>query len=94
MSLRLQESNREKGLVSPFFLAAGYLLPRLIGHDKRTARTIAIEVGMQNSGLGVALALKYFSTLSALPGSLFSLWHNISSALLAAWWARTDGDLS
>jgi bile acid:Na+ symporter, BASS family len=72
-------------------LGAGYVLPRLLGFDARVARTIAIEVGMQNSGLGVALALKYFSPLSALPGALFSIWHNLSGALLAAWWTRVDG---
>lgn len=71
-------------------LAAGYLLPRMLGYDPRTARTIAIEVGMQNSGLGVALALKYFSPLSALPGALFSIWHNISGALFAVWCASRD----
>lgn len=72
-------------------LGSGYLLPRLLGYDSRIARTIAIEVGMQNSGLGVALALKYFSPLSALPGALFSIWHNLSGALFAAWCARQDG---
>lgn len=72
-------------------LGAGYLLPRLLGYDSRVARTIAIEVGMQNSGLGVALALKYFSPLSALPGALFSIWHNVSGAVFAAWCSRQNG---
>lgn len=69
-------------------LAAGYALARLGGHAPAIARTLAIEVGMQNSGLGVALALKYFGPASALPGALFSIWHNISGALLAGWWSR------
>lgn len=69
-------------------LAGGYGLARLLGYDVRVAQTLAIEVGMQNSGLGVALALKYFSALSALPGALFSVWHNVTGALLAAWWGR------
>ena len=69
-------------------LAAGYAVPRLIGWDARLARTIAIEVGMQNSGLGVALATQFFSAAAALPGALFSVWHNLSGAALAALWAR------
>lgn len=71
-------------------LALGYVLAKRLGVDTRTARTLAIEVGMQNSGLAVALAVKYFSALSALPGALFSVWHNVSGSLLAAWWSRDD----
>jgi len=67
-------------------LLAGYAIPALIGYEHKTCRTLAIEVGMQNSGLGVALADKYFTTLAALPGAIFSIWHNISGALLAAHW--------
>ncbi|MGE0652400.1 MAG: bile acid:sodium symporter family protein [Alphaproteobacteria bacterium] len=69
-------------------LAAGYGVPRLLGWDPRLARTIAIEVGMQNSGLGVALATQFFSAAAALPGALFSVWHNLSGSILAALWAR------
>jgi BASS family bile acid:Na+ symporter len=54
----------------------------------RECRTLAIEVGMQNSGLAVALAVKYFSATAALPGALFSIWHNLSGALLAGLWSR------
>jgi len=45
-------------------------------------------VGMQNSGLAVALAVKYFSAAAALPGAVFSVWHNLSGSALAAWWSR------
>lgn len=72
-------------------MAIGYLLPRLLGHDATTCRTLAIEVGMQNSGLSVALAVKYFTAASALPGAIFSIWHNLSGSLLAGWWARRIG---
>jgi BASS family bile acid:Na+ symporter len=68
-------------------LAAGYWLGLLASGDRRTARTLAIEVGMQNSGLAVALAVKYFSAAAALPGALFSIWHNLSGSLLAAYWS-------
>jgi BASS family bile acid:Na+ symporter len=69
-------------------LAGGYWVPRLLGFDQRSCRTLAIEVGMQNSGLGVALAVKHFSAAAALPGAVFSIWHNLSGATLAAYWSR------
>lgn len=72
-------------------LACGYGVPRLLGLEERICRTLAIEVGMQNSGLGVALAVKYFSATAALPGALFSIWHNLSGSLLAGYWSRRDG---
>jgi BASS family bile acid:Na+ symporter len=69
-------------------LVAGYLLTLLLTRDQRQARTLAIEVGMQNSGLAVALAMQYFSAMAALPAAFFSIWHNISGSVLATWWAR------
>ena len=69
-------------------LACGYYFPKLFGLDEKTRRTIAIEVGMQNSGLGVALANTYFTALATLPGALFSIWHNITGSILAGYWTR------
>ena len=69
-------------------LAGGYYISRLIGLDIKQSQTIAIEVGMQNSGLGVALATQFFSATAALPGALFSVWHNISGSLLASVWSK------
>jgi len=71
-------------------LLAGYATASLLGYDSRIARTLAIEVGMQNSGLSVALAIKYFSATAALPGALFSVWHNLSGALFASFWNRSQ----
>ena len=71
-----------------FGLFLGYAAARLFKQNKTVARTIAIEVGMQNSGLAVALAIKHFSGLAALPGALFSIWHNVSGSVLAAWWSK------
>ena len=53
------------------------------------SKAIAIEVGMQNSGLGVALAAVHFATspITAVPSAIFSLWHNISGPALATYWA-------
>ncbi|MEA3411020.1 MAG: bile acid:sodium symporter family protein [Pseudomonadota bacterium] len=72
-------------------LVFGYWLPRLLSMDEKISRTLSIEVGMQNSGLAVALAIKYFSASSALPGALFSIWHNLSGSALAAYWSRRTG---
>lgn len=71
-------------------LASGYFSARLLGHSPVVCRTVAIEVGMQNSGLAVALASQYFTAPAALPGALFSIWHNLSGSALAAWWSRRD----
>ena len=64
-------------------LASGYFFAKLFRCDRKTAITIAIEVGMQNSGLAVALSKKFFDVAAALPGAIFSVWHNISGAILA-----------
>lgn len=69
-------------------LTAGYGIPWLLKYDARTCRTVCIEVAMQNSGLSVALAVKYFSVAAALPGAIFSIWHNISGSLLALYWRK------
>lgn len=66
----------------------GYFAGRLSGGDYRAARTTAIEVGMQNSALAAGLATKYFSPEAALPGAVFSVWHNLSGALLAMLFRR------
>ncbi|WP_394277076.1 bile acid:sodium symporter family protein [Luteococcus sp.] len=67
----------------------GYGLARATGQSVRTARTISIEVGMQNSGLAAGLAAGYFGPVAALPGAVFSVWHNVSGALLAMVYRRT-----
>ncbi|PZQ76288.1 MAG: Bile acid:sodium symporter, partial [Micrococcus luteus] len=55
------------------------------------ARTVSIEVGMQNSGLAAGLAAQYISPAAALPGAVFSIWHNLSGAVLAMAYRRADG---
>jgi BASS family bile acid:Na+ symporter len=71
-------------------LSCGYGLARILGLNEKQCRTIAIEVGMQNSGLGVALAVQYFSPVAALPGAIFSIWHNIAGSLLAGYWRSSN----
>ncbi len=73
-------------------LVGGYTIAKYLGYDEKICRTLAIEVGMQNSGLGVTLATKYFTPLAALPGAFFSIWHNITGSMLAAYWTRKSKD--
>ena len=74
-------------LLNAVGLVIGYTVSRVLQFDRRTARTVAIEVGMQNSGLGVALAQTYFTSVVALPSAFYSLWHNITGPALASYWA-------
>ena len=74
-------------------LGLGYVLGRLLGlsHPKRVA--VSVEVGMQNSGLACSLATLHFAAfpLAPIPGAIFSVWHNISGALVARLYARQTG---
>ena len=67
-------------------LTLGYLIGRLLGLEDTKRRAISIEVGMQNSGLASSLATLHFAAypLATIPGAIFSVWHNISGALIAA----------
>jgi len=69
-------------------LIIGYFSTLVFTRDKTSSKTIAVEVGMQNSGLAVALAVKFFGASSTLPGALFSITHNVTGSLLASYWAK------
>lgn len=73
-------------------LFLGYFTSRLLGYGPAECRTLAIEVGMQNSGLAVALAIKYFTASAALPGAIFSIWHNLSGSVLAGFWSNQKNE--
>ncbi|MCI5836426.1 MAG: bile acid:sodium symporter family protein [Veillonellaceae bacterium] len=68
-------------------MGLGLLAANLLRTNSRQATAIAVEVGMQNSGLAVALATANFAAnpLATLPGAVYSVWHNISGSLFAAW---------
>lgn len=68
--------------------ALGYLVASLVRFPVASRRAVAVEVGMQNSGLAAGLAGQYFSPEAALPGAIFSVWHNISGGILASIWGR------
>ena len=71
--------------------ALGYGVGKVLGLSRDQMRTLSIEVGMQNSGLATSLATVHFATmpLAAVPGTVFSVWHNISGAIYANILART-----
>ncbi|ADH97713.1 bile acid:sodium symporter family protein [Salisediminibacterium selenitireducens] len=73
-----------------FGLFLGYAAAMWAGLDETKRRAISMEVGMQNSGLGAALATAHFSPLAALPSAIFSVWHNISGPLLVSFWNRSN----
>ncbi|RSL33916.1 bile acid:sodium symporter family protein [Salibacterium salarium] len=72
-------------------LALGYLAAKWTGLDETKRRAVSIETGMQNSGLGAALATAHFSPLAALPSAIFSIWHNISGPMLVSYWSTRGG---
>ncbi|QGK70762.1 bile acid:sodium symporter family protein [Allosaccharopolyspora coralli] len=71
-----------------FGLLLGYGAARLMGLPESARRAISVEVGMQNSGLAASLATTHFTVIAALPAAVFSLWHNVSGAVAASYWAR------
>lgn len=70
----------------------GFVLATLFKQSYKDKKAIAIEVGMQNSGLGATLATAHFAPLVAVPSAIFSLWHNISGPILATYWSRKNND--
>lgn len=70
--------------------ALGYLFAMLFGMNLAKRKAVMLETGMQNSGLGAALAAAHFSPLAAVPSALFSVWHNLSGSALATWFARRE----
>ncbi|WP_324828084.1 bile acid:sodium symporter family protein [Qipengyuania zhejiangensis] len=78
--------------------ALGYALSRLLGLDEQSARTVSIEVGMQNSGLGSTLASApsfaaqfanpMQAALAPVPSAISAVYHVVIGSLLASWWRR------
>ena len=96
-------ANSAKILTSGLLIVAVVILHNLLGYatgfavgkalhlSSSKCRAISIEVGMQNSGLATSLAATHFAQypLATIPGAVFSVWHNISGAILANFFART-----
>lgn len=73
-------------------LICGYFFAKLFRMSPKKQRTLAIEVGMQNSGLATSLAVMYFTAAAGIAGAIFSVWHNISGAIFANYCAKYAND--
>ncbi len=73
-------------------LAVGYTIGRLLHLTLAKRKAISIEVGMQNSGLASSLATLHFAAypMATIPGAIFSVWHNISGAVVARIYAKAE----
>ncbi len=71
-------------------LGIGYFVGRLLRLQQSKRVALSIEVGMQNSGLATSLAVMHFASfpLATIPGAVFSVWHNISGAIVARIYSR------
>jgi len=71
-------------------LAVGYLIGVLLKMTPAKRKAISVEVGMQNSGLASSLATLHFAAypMATIPGAVFSVWHNISGAIIARIYSR------
>ncbi|MDY4474014.1 bile acid:sodium symporter family protein [Mitsuokella sp.] len=63
--------------------ALGFGVAKALHMNLAKSKAISIEVGMQNSGLATSLAMMHFGAAAAIPGAIFSVWHNISGSLAA-----------
>jgi bile acid:Na+ symporter, BASS family len=91
--------NRDKLFVTPIVIIAvilhnvlglilGYFGAAITGKSTAICCTISIEVGMQNSSLAVALAIAQFDPVAAIPGTIFSVCHNLTGSLIATIWRK------
>lgn len=78
-----------------FGFALGYLFAMASSCSETLRRTISIEVGMQNSGLGAALATRHFAhyALAPVPAAISAVYHCLIGSLLAAWWSSRPTNL-
>ncbi len=74
-------------------MAAGYGVGSLFRMDVRRRRTLTIEIGMQNAGLGTVLALAYFGPRATLPAAVFVFVCIITASIMASIWQRCPSGL-
>lgn len=72
---------------------AGWYLAKLYRFDRKHQLALTIEIGMQNAGLGVALALQHFGPETALPGALFAAWCVLTAAGATAYLRRREAQV-
>jgi BASS family bile acid:Na+ symporter len=79
-------------ILNVYGMLAGYGVGSAFRMDLRRRRTLAIEIGMQNAGLGTVLALNHFGKEAAMPAAIFVFICIITASLMAAAWQRTTPD--
>ncbi|MDO5627284.1 MAG: bile acid:sodium symporter family protein [Mobilicoccus sp.] len=75
-------------LHNAFGFGLGYVMAKVLGTSPTVARTVSIEVGMQNSALAAGLATRYIDPVAALPSAVAAIWHNIAGSILATVFRR------
>lgn len=78
------------GLLHLLGFVLGYTISKLLLKDEQVARTISIEVGMQNSGLAVVLAKQNFGQMATIPGAISALTHCIYASFAVYLWNRKN----
>ncbi|SDE31204.1 bile acid:sodium symporter family protein [Sporomusa acidovorans] len=73
-------------------LLLGYYAGRTVGMSRKKSRAITFEIGMENSGLAVALALAHLDPMAALPAAVMTVWEYIAGSLLASYWGNKPVD--
>ena len=70
----------------------GFGLGKILRLETKKVKALSVEIGMQNSGLASSLAVTAFPDLSmaTVPGAIFSVWHNISGAILGSIFSRME----
>jgi BASS family bile acid:Na+ symporter len=73
-------------------IASGWAAARVAGLPERDRRAVAIEVGIQNSALGLILVFNFFGGLGgmAIVTAWWGIWHLIAGLSVATWWSRRD----
>lgn len=68
----------------------GYLSSKALGMGEAKRRAVTLEVGMQNSALGVSLAMSFFTPAVAIPAVIFSVWLTMTGSTLASFWSARE----
>src|SRR5690606_41434477 len=85
-------TRRSSDLIAHYFvaLALGYMVAKLFTSAKENIKTLTLETGIQNSGLGLLLIFTFFNGLGgmALLAAFWGIWHILSGLTLAFWWSK------
>jgi BASS family bile acid:Na+ symporter len=81
-------------ILNAYGMLAGYGVGSLFRFNTPRRRTLTIEIGMQNAGLGTILALKHFGEKAAMPAAIFVFICIITASAMAAFWQKTPSESS